>query len=109
VGVEPGPTLAVLMSRGDTQLDWLKVGQSLLTVALAIQTEKAALGYVDQPVEIPKIRDELAAELRPISAAYRVPQLVLRLGYPADTMPPASPRRPVQDVLLPLTEQRFGC
>jgi nitroreductase len=109
VGVEPGPTLAVMMSRGDTQLDWLKAGQSLLTVALAIQTEKAALGYVDQPVEIPIIRDELAAELRPISAAYRVPQLVLRLGYPAGAMPPASPRRPVQDVLLPLTEKRFGC
>jgi hypothetical protein len=89
------------MSRGDTQLDWLRAGQSLLTVALAVQIEKAALGYVDQPVEVPKMRDELATALLPISAAYRVPQLVLRLGYPAAAMPPASPRRPVHDVLLP--------
>ena len=102
-GIEAEPTLAVLMSPGDTPRDWLKAGQSLLAVALEIQTESAALGYVNQPLEIPGLRDRLATQLRHAEAAYRVPQLVLRLGYPAGTMPPAAPRRPVHDVLLPLS------
>jgi nitroreductase len=102
VGIEADPTFAVLMSPGDTRLDWLKTGQSLLSVALEAQIESAALGYVNQPIEIPGLRDRLATELRHASAAFRVPQLLLRLGYPAGGMPPAAPRRPVQDVLLPL-------
>jgi hypothetical protein len=100
--MESDPTLAVLMTRRDTPLDWMEAGQSLLRVALAMQSEKAALGYVNQPTEIPDLRDHLSAALQPISAAYAVPQLVLRLGYPAVGLPPATPRRPVQDVLLPL-------
>jgi hypothetical protein len=99
---EADPTLAVLMTRGDTPLDWLEAGQSLLRVALGVQSEKAALGYVNQPVEIPALREQIAAELLSTSAEYAVPQLVLRLGFPAGRMPPATARRTVQEVLLPL-------
>ena len=99
-GIEADPALAVLMTRGDTPLDWLKTGQALLRVALEMASENAALGYVNQPTEVPGMRTRLAAVLEPSSTAYRVPQLVLRLGYPAEAMPPATPRRPVQDVLL---------
>jgi nitroreductase len=103
VGIEANPTLAVLMTEGDTPSDWLGAGQSLLRVGLALQSEEAALGYVNQPTEVPGLREQLTAALQPISTAYQVPLLVLRLGYPAGTMPPATPRRPVQDVLLPLS------
>jgi nitroreductase len=102
LGIEADPVLAVLTSRGDTPLDWLQVGQALLRVALEMEIEKGALGYVNQPTEVPGMRAQLAAALEPSSTAYRVPQLVLRLGYPAEPMPPATPRRPVQSVLLPL-------
>lgn len=102
-GVEADPTLAVLMTPGDTPLDWLEAGRALLRVALEVQSEDAALGYVNQPTEVPGLRAQLATVLEPVSVAYQVPQLVLRLGYPADLMPPATPRRTAQDVLLPLS------
>jgi hypothetical protein len=102
VGIEADPAFAVLMTAGDTPEDWLQAGQALLAVALETHIESAALGYVNQPIEMPGLRDRLATELRHTSAAFRVPQLLLRLGYPAGPMPPAAPRRPVQDVLLPL-------
>jgi hypothetical protein len=99
-GLEADPTLAVLMTPADTPADWLAAGQALLRVALEMQSENAALGYVNQPTEVPGLRAQLAAALEPIPVAHQVPQLVLRLGYPAGKMPPPTPRRPVQDVLL---------
>jgi hypothetical protein len=100
--IEADPTLAVLLTAADTPLDWLQAGQSLLRVALGLETEHAALGYLNQPTEVPGLRDRLAAAVQPRSATQRVPQLVLRLGYAESKLAPAAPRRPVQDVLLPL-------
>jgi hypothetical protein len=98
--VEADPMLAVLLTPTDSPLDWVDTGRALLRLALAAQTDGLALGYVNQPTEVPGLRDELAELLQPTPNGFDVPQLVLRLGYPAEPLPPATPRRPVQSVLL---------
>jgi hypothetical protein len=96
--VEADPQLAVLLTARDTPRDWLEAGQSLLRVALLVQSAGAALGYVNQPTEVPGLREKLAAALQPLPAEFTVPQLVLRLGYAAHAQPPATPRRPAYEV-----------
>jgi nitroreductase len=99
--IEADPMLAVLLTRTDSPLDWVDSGRGLLRLALAAESSGLALGYANQPTELPRLRDKLTALLRPTPAGFDVPQLVLRLGYPAEALPPATPRRPVQSVLLP--------
>ncbi len=100
-GPEGDPLMAVLVSRADTSRDWIEAGRALLHLTLVAQEAGLALGYVNQPTEVPGLRDELADLLQPMPAGFAVPQLVLRLGYPAEALPPVTPRRPVSAVLLP--------
>ena len=99
-GPEGDPLVAVLLSRADTSTDWLETGRGLLHLSLAAQESGLALGYVNQPTEVPGLRADLADLLQPMPAGFAVPQVVLRLGYPAEAMPPVTPRRPVSAVLL---------
>jgi hypothetical protein len=96
---EAEPEIAALLTPGDTRRDWLSAGRALLAVALAAQGRGLALGYVNQPTEVPRAREELATLLGVEQTSHRTPQLLLRLGHPADPMPPAPPRRPVHEVL----------
>ena len=99
-GPEGDPLIAVLISRGDTSRDWIESGQALLRLCLAAQEAGLALGYVNQPTEVPGLREDLATLLTPMPAGFTVPQLAFRLGYPAEALPPVTPRRPVAAVLL---------
>ncbi|HEX4016811.1 MAG TPA: hypothetical protein VHX15_08745 [Frankiaceae bacterium] len=99
-GPEGDPLIAVLVTRADTSRDWLETGRALLRLSLAAQEAGLALGYVNQPTEVAGLREELADLLQPLPSGFAVPQLVLRLGYPAEPMPPVTPRRPVSAVLL---------
>ena len=78
----------------------METGRALLRLSLAAEEAGLALGYVNQPTEVPGLREELAELLSPLPQGFTVPQLVLRLGYPAQPMPPATPRRPVAAVLV---------
>jgi hypothetical protein len=98
---EGDPVIAVILSRGDTSRDWIETGRALLRLSLAAQEAGVALGYVNQPTEVAGLREELAALLQPMPTGFETPQLVLRLGYPAEPLPPVTPRRPVAAVLLP--------
>jgi nitroreductase len=103
-GAEPLPALAVLTTVGDDPASWLATGAALMRVLLRAAADELAVGYVNQPTEVPAIRAVLAdqiARLLPPSAGAVVPQLVLRIGYPASADPPAAPRRPAATVLLP--------
>jgi nitroreductase len=99
-GPEGDPLIAVLVSRADTSRDWLETGRALLHLSLVAEEAGLAVGYVNQPTEVPGLREELADLLQPMPVGFAVPQLVLRLGYPAEALPPVTPRRPVSDVLL---------
>lgn len=96
---EGDPLLAVLLTAADTSADWIAAGRSLMRVALVAQAAGMAQGYVNQPTEVPGLRDKLAALLSLPAGDFGVPQLVLRLGYPAEPLPPAAPRRSIQAVL----------
>jgi nitroreductase len=96
---EGDPLLAVLLTPGDTSADWVDAGRSLMRVALVAQSAGLAQGYVNQPTEVVGMREKLAVLLRLPVGGFSVPQLVLRLGYPAQPLPPATARRSVQAVL----------
>lgn len=67
---------------------------ALYRVLLTATADGLAASMLSQPIELPERRRELRAALRRTSGW---PQMVLRFGY--GIRPPASPRRPVADVL----------
>lgn len=95
--VEGHPVVAVLETAGDRPEDWLRGGQALMRVLLAAAADGYAASYLNQPLELPGLRQQLRDELR----IDGWPQLILRLGRPSGVVPPQAPRRPVVDVLQP--------
>jgi nitroreductase len=91
---EPDPTLVVISTAGDTREQWLRAGQALERMLLTAAVRGVAATPMSQPLEIPELRELLAD---PETPAY--PQLILRIGYGRSC--PASPRRPVSDMLMP--------
>ncbi|KFG06304.1 Acg family FMN-binding oxidoreductase [Streptomyces scabiei] len=90
---ESSPHLALLYTRGDALLDWLRAGQALEHVLLEATTAGLAGALTSHPLE----NDDLRTLVRdPVSGRGYV-QMVLRLGYGPHG--PATPRRPVRDVL----------
>lgn len=94
---EDAPLLALLTTRRDTPLAWLRAGEALARVLLTATTYGLSASFLNQPLEIPALRAEVAER----SAGW-CPQMLMRLGYGPAVTP--TPRRPVQDVL---TMNRF--
>jgi hypothetical protein len=92
---EAAPTLAVVSTRADTVVEWLRAGTALQRLLLVATTHRLRAGFLTQPLEMPAFRDEVRA----LIGAHHLPQVVLRLGY--GPTPPASPRRPVDETLTP--------
>jgi nitroreductase len=95
--LEEHPVVAVLHTHTDRPADWLRGGQALMRVLLAAAAEGYAASYLNQPLELPGLRQQLRDELR----LDGWPQLILRLGQPAGPLPPPAPRRPARDLLVP--------
>jgi nitroreductase len=89
---EDAPQLAVLSTQGNMREDWLRAGQALQRVLLTATQRGIATGILTQPLET---RD--AWLVRDPDTGSGWPQLILRIGYGLPA--PASPRRPVHDVL----------
>ena len=94
---EEHPVVAVLQTAGDRPQDWLTGGQAMMRVLLTAAADGYAASYLNQPLELPALRQQLRDQLR----LDGWPQLVLRLGRPAGVLPPQALRRPVADILLP--------
>lgn len=90
---EHSPLLAVLSTANDGPLDWLTAGEALARVLLLACDAGLQASFLNQAVEIPRLRRRLAALLPPSGW----PQLVLRLGCAAAA--PATPRRPIEEVV----------
>ncbi|MGM9332790.1 Acg family FMN-binding oxidoreductase [Streptomyces murinus] len=90
---EKNPKIALLGTAEDGPVDWLRAGQALERVLLRATTDGLVASLTSQPLEWSEIR---WAVRDPLSAMAYV-QMVLRLGYGPEG--PASPRRPVADVL----------
>ena len=93
---EAHPGIAVLQTHTDERADWLRGGQAMHRLLLAASTAGFQASFLNQPLEVPRLREELRRDL----GLPGHPQLVLRLGRPRDPLPPPTPRLPVSDVLL---------
>lgn len=91
------PVVLVLGTPGDTPADWLACGQALQAVLLRATALEMAASFLNQVLEIPHLRGQVA-DLAP-EVGY--PHMVLRLGFPAEPIHRAAPRRDLDDVLDP--------
>ena len=89
---EEAPQLVVLSTQGNNKEDWLRAGQALQRVLLTATQHGLAVSPLTQPLETHD-----AWLVRDPGAASGWPQLILRIGYGLPV--PATPRRPVSDVL----------
>lgn len=90
---EASPLLAVLGTDSDDPRDWLLAGQALQRVLLVACRHGLQASYLNQPIQVAALRPKLQD-----LAEGGFPQILLRLGYPVDEIPPA-PRRAIDDVV----------
>lgn len=88
------PHLAVLSTDGDDPPHWLRAGQAMQRVLLLATLKGLATSFSTQALEWPDLRWPLRD---PLTGTGQV-QMILRLGY--GPQGPATPRRPVPDVLV---------
>ena len=89
---EENPQLAVLSTIAGTRADWLRAGQALQRVLLTATARGIATSPLTQPLETAD-----AWLVRDPRSSGEKPQMILRLGYGLPV--PASPRRPISEVL----------
>lgn len=89
------PLIAVLGTRDDDIEAWLAAGQGVGRLLLAAAAHGVTASPMTQPLEIPDTRQRLVNQLGLVGHA----QMILRLGYGAEAATPATPRRPVADIL----------
>ena len=86
--------IAVFIGAVADPAHWVAVGQACQRFALQATALGLKLAFINQPVEVPHLRPELAAL---VGLPGRRPDIVMRFGY-GPTLP-WSPRRPVVAVL----------
>jgi nitroreductase len=96
VEFERDPTILLLFTPGDTPGDWVRAGMALQRVLLTATVRGLAATPLTQLTEVPPLRELLAD-----TAAGRTVQTLLRIGYPI-TPAVATPRRPLEEVLVPV-------
>lgn len=89
------PALAVLWTTRDEPLHWLYAGQALQSVLLHARTNEVSASFLNQPVEVPALRQRLIDLL----GVAGFPQTILRLGCGPEA--PPTPRRRVHDLIIP--------
>jgi nitroreductase len=87
------PDILMLWSPADSPAEWLRTGAALSALLLTATCAGAAAGVLNQPLEVPALREQIRQELR----LPGFPQMILRLGYASQPTP--TPRRSVADVL----------
>jgi len=91
--IKGSPVLAVLVSNSYNPLDWLNIGIALEKLLLKATAEGIAASYLNQPVEIPELNEQLKNMLN----LKGHPNLIIRMGYGKEVKP--TPRREVDDVI----------
>jgi hypothetical protein len=88
------PLLVVLSTPMDNNEGWLAAGLGLQRLLLVATDADYVTSYLNQPIEVPDLRTELAREL----SIDGYPQILLRVGRSRPVL--HSPRRPISDVLI---------
>lgn len=92
--VDSSAGLAVFVGDAADPEHWMKVGRACQRFALQATVLGLRLAFMNQPVEVPTLRPQLAAL---VGMPDKRPDLVLRFGYGPAL--PYSPRRPVSATL----------
>jgi nitroreductase len=87
------PALAVLETTQDSPRAWLEAGQALERVLLRAGAEGVQASFFNSPIEIV----DMWPKLHEILKHAGLPQMILRLGYPAQDSSP-TPRRSISEV-----------
>jgi nitroreductase len=90
-------TLVLLTTRSDDELAWLRSGEAMQRVLLELTRVGWAASPFPRAIEVPLTRVQLRSAL----AWDAHPQLLLRIGRAGPT--PATPRRPLDEVVVPVT------
>jgi nitroreductase len=85
--------IAIFIGEREDREHWIKTGQACQRFALAATSLGLKLAFINQPVEVVRLRGELAGMV----GTTKRPDLVLRFGYGSAL--PYSPRRPVASVM----------
>lgn len=92
--IRSSPVIAIFSSEVDDERHWIEAGRCYERLAL----QAAALGlrtaFINQPVEVPRLRSQFATFL---GIGSRRPDLVVRIGRGPDM--PRTLRRPVEEVI----------
>ncbi|TDD60642.1 nitroreductase [Kribbella antibiotica] len=91
---EAEPQLAVLATRFDGPIEWLRAGQAMERVLLAAASHGLATSLLNQVIEHAELRWQINDPL----GLWQRPQAVLRVGYGPPVL--RTPRRPIADVLM---------
>jgi hypothetical protein len=92
---ERDPQLAVLATRYDGPIEWLRAGQALEHVLLEATARGVSTSLLNQAIEHAPLRQQLNDPL----SAWPRPQVVIRFGY-GPAVPP-TPRRGIEQALVP--------
>lgn len=92
---DESPLLAVVSTAGDEPRDWLAAGQALQHLLLVGVRHGLQASYLNQPVHVAALRPAL----QQLTGRPGFAQLLLRMGV-ADEALPASPRRPLTDIIV---------
>jgi nitroreductase len=90
---EREPQLAVLATRYDGPIEWLRAGQALERVLLEATAHGVSTSLLNQAIEHEDLRWQVNDPLGP----WQRPQAVIRFGYGPPVAP--TPRRPIADVV----------
>jgi hypothetical protein len=93
-GRNPIGLVAVLTTRDDSRVAWLRAGQALQRLLLYATSQSVSAAFHTQPLELPLIRRRIRAEFT--DGAY--PQMLIRLGRGGHTA--TTPRRLVSQMLI---------
>ncbi|WP_163507203.1 Acg family FMN-binding oxidoreductase [Fodinicola acaciae] len=88
-------TVAILTTREDRPMDWLRAGMALQQILLTVTHHGLVVGLSEQVIEVPRTRAELATRLSTVDH----PQMLLRIGHPLLNMPPTG-RRSLADLFV---------
>ncbi|MFA5403965.1 MAG: nitroreductase family protein [Ignavibacteria bacterium] len=91
--IKGSPILAVMESKNNNPIDWLRTGMALEKLLLRASSEGIAASYLNQPIEVPELREKLK-ELLGIKGH---PHLIIRMGYGKEVKP--TPRRDLEEVI----------
>jgi len=78
------PALLVISTPADNPDDWAIAGRALTTTLLRIASHGLAASYLNQPIELPELRPEVAR----LVGTDGCPQLLLRVGRPTEYLSP---------------------